>query len=226
MTITKDASTPVLKTGATDPWVTASFTPPNNSFLVAIVMGDWFTSTPTLSCTSSGLIFQSRLKAGALDQGVVEIFTAEVGSNGGSARTVSADTTLSSNEGGVKVWVLTTDKRNLYVEAVGSGSSTTNNITPTVLKTLSDGAVVLAGAVEWQNLGAPASTDVEESFGPGGTISLMSVEKSPLATATAGNVTMNFDAAGTGTPQWTWAAISISDSRSDSSINLAGMGPY
>ena len=212
VTLAVDASTPVLTAGLHDPWVTASFTPPNNSLLVVGCMGDFFGGTPTLTPTSSGLTFTSQKKQGTINQGVAEIFTAEVGSNGGTARTVSVTTSLASDPGAVKVWVVTgydASTSSAHVDATGGGTSTTNNLTVAALTTVTDDALVLAVGTEWENLGAPTSTDsFENSPQPGGGVSVISVRKAGLVSPAA-SVNLNFDAAGTSTARWTWAAIAI-----------------
>jgi len=208
MALALDASTPALAAASNDPWTSASFTPPVDSLLVVVVLGDGFNAVPTHTVTSTGLTFASEIKAGGQNQGIVEIFTAEVGANGGSARTVSVSTNATSDVGGVKVYVFTGYDTTTIVADTGSAAgSTTNNITPVVTQPLVDNTWTVGGAVEWQSLGVPTSTDVEEGFDDAD-LSLMCVRKS-AATGAAGDVTMNFDAAGTGTPLWTWAAVAI-----------------
>lgn len=217
MALAIDASTPALAGASNDPWVSPSFTPPVDSLLVIVAMGDWFGGTPTITPTSSGLTFVSQKKQGATNQGVCQIFTAEVGSNGGTARTVSVTTSISSDVGGVKVYVVTGQHPTLYVDTVGGGTSTTNNLTAAALTTGFDGCWVLGGGAEWESLGVPTSTDVREGFDDAD-LSLMCVRKA-AATSPAGAVTLNFDAGGSGTARWTWAAISI---RPDAAAGATG----
>lgn len=205
MALAIDASTPALAAASNDPWTTASFTPPNNSLLVVVAMGDFFNGTPVLTPSSTGLTFRSVKRQGATSQGVVEIFTAEVKGNGGSSRTVSCTTSLASDVGGIKVYVLTGDSNgDYYVDATAGGTSTTDNLTANIT-TNSDGAWVLGGAVDWNSNGSPTSTDEEEAFDDAD-LSLVCVRKAS-ATATAGSESLNFDAAGT--PVWSWAAVAI-----------------
>lgn len=204
-----DASTPAFVSGA-DPWVSASFTPPNDSLLVVKVSGDWFGGTPTIAVTSTGLTFTQAARFGALNEGLAEIWIAKVGSNGGTSRTVSVDTSIGSNTGGAKVEVWTDFRTSVPVDAVFGGANvTTNNFTAN-LTTGHDGCWVTGVGTDWQNLGAATSTDTHEHGEPTGVACLV-VRKS-AATATAGAETLNFDAAGTGTPLWTWAALSIAPS--------------
>lgn len=201
-----DASTPVLAAASNDPWVTASFTPPVDSLLVCVVMGDGFNAVPTYGITSTGLTFISRIKVGGVNQGVVEIFTCAVGANGGSARTISATTTNTADTGGLKVWVITSANNTNPVDDTGSAAgSTVNQITPVATQTTMEKTWTFGGAVDWQGLGIATSTDVEESFDDD--ISILCVHKA-TSTALPGDVTLDFDAAA-GTPLWTWAAIAI-----------------
>lgn len=206
-----DASTPALSAASNDPWTSASFTPPADSLIVAVVMGDWFGGTPTIGITDSlgQLSFQSRKKQGALSNGVVEIFTCDVGSFGGAARTLSATTTLASDVGGVKPYVLTgADNASPVDTTNGANANTTNNLTVSALTTGQDGCWVLGGGVEWNSLGVPTSNDVGEGFDDVD-LSLLCVRKS--SAFITGSVTLNLDAFGTGVGDalWTWAAISI-----------------
>lgn len=209
MALAVDASTPAFAAAATDPWTTASFTPPNDSLLVVVVTANGSGSAaPVLTVTSTGLTFTSRVTGGTVDP-YVEIFTSEVGANGGTARTVSVETNLlgsNFDSGGVKVYVLT-GQHATFVDATGSGTSITNNITPTVLTTVSDGSWVFGGGSEWNSLGIPTSTDVNEGYDDAD-MSFICVRKS-ATTSPAGAVTLNFDAAGTDAATWAWAAISI-----------------
>jgi hypothetical protein len=204
-----DASTPAYAAGSNDPYVTASFTPPNDSLLVVVVTGDWFGGTPTITPTSTSLTFTSQGKFGALSNGVIEIFTAPVGSNGGSARTVSVTTSLTSDVGGAKVYVVTDFYATSPVEAcAGGGPDGTNSWTPTVLTTTTDGCWVFGGAVNWVGgTLASTSTDVFEEFNDSD-LSVMVARKS-AATSPAGAVTLNFDQVAAGTPVWSYGAIAI-----------------
>lgn len=209
MALAVDASTPAFVSG-TDPWVSASFTPPNDSLLVVKVSGDWFGGTPVITVTSTGLTFAQAARFGAVNQGLAEIWIAKVGSNGGTSRTVSVDTSIGSNTGGAKVEVWTDFRATVPVDAAFGGSNvTTNNFTAN-LTTGYNGCWVTGVGTDWQNLGAATSTDVNEHGEPTGVACLV-VRKS-AATTSAGAATLNFDAAGTGTPLWTWAALSIAPS--------------
>jgi hypothetical protein len=94
------------------------------------------------------------------------------------------------------------------IGTTGEGESNVNSITPTVLTTTVNGAWVFGCGTDWQALGNGTSTDVSEAATPTD-LSILAVRES-AATPTAGTgVTLNFDAAGTGAPDWTWAALEI-----------------
>lgn len=210
MTLALDASTPAMAGGTNDPWVTASFTPPNDSLLVAIVTADWFNGTPTIGVASTGLTFVSRKKAGALNQGVVEIFTAEVGSNGGTARTVSATTDLASDSGGVKVFVVTGHNAGSPVDAVAGENLVATDPYNASMPVNSDGCMVFGGSSDWNGSGAITSSDVYEQYNEDGTINTITVRKATVVNA--GTTTLNFNYAAT--PAGCWAGISIKPSGS------------
>ena len=216
MTLALDASTPALVTSANDPWTSASFTPPNDSLLVVKIMADWFTSgTPLIAVTSSGLTFERIGRIGAASQGLVEIWIAEVGSNGGTARTVSATTTITDDTGGIKVEVWTGYNDDDPIDAfVCQANNTTNSISPACVTT-TDNAWLTGGGVDWQNLGATTSSDTNEHGEPGG-VAILSVRKS-AATSPAGSPTLNFDASGAGAPLWTWAIAALRADTADPS---------
>ena len=211
MALTVDASTPAFGAGSNDPWVSPSFTPPNDSLLVVVCVGDWFGGTPTIAPTSTSLTFTSQGKFGAINNGVIEIFTAPVDSNGGTSRTVSVTTSISSDVGGAKVYVVTDHYAADPVEITGTNTgspSGTNNFTPTVLTTTTDGCWVFGGAVNWVGGSlASTSTDTFEEFNDAD-LSVMVARKS-AATSPAGAVTLNFDQVPAGTPVWTYGAIAI-----------------
>jgi hypothetical protein len=170
-------------------------------------MGDWFGGTPTITLTDSlsQLTFSQQVSNGAASQGLARFYTSEVGANDGS-RTISGSTSLSSDVGGIKVWVMTNYRTAGFVDNTsGASNNTTNNLTANHTVN-NDRSWVFAVAVEWQSLGAPTSTDVFEAFDDAD-LSLIAVRKSTI-TQTAGTVGVNLDAAA-GTPLWTYSIISI-----------------
>jgi len=224
MALAVDASTPALAAASNDPWVTASFTPPVDSLIVLVALGDWFGGTPTLTPTSTGLTFTSQIKAGATNRGVVQIWTSEVGAAGGTPRTISCTTTIGSDVGGIKAFVLTGYDTAQIVDTTNSGQGSTDPLNPTVLTTSADGCWVLGGAVDWNAQGAPSSTDVFDAFSDSD-LSFMSLQKS-TATSPAGEVTFNLDSPGNSGPLWQWAAISIRPSAGGTTVEGAATGDF
>lgn len=218
MALAIDASTPNQAFSGNDPWTTPSFTPPVDSLLVVVCMADWFGGTPTISVSSTGLTFTSQKKSGALNAGVVEIFTCEVGANGGTARTVAGSTSLSSDDGGIKVFVLTGYRTGNPVDTTaGAANVDVNNINAAITTGL-DGCWVMGGFVDWDATGVPTSTDVIQG-NDNANLSVGSVRKS-AATATAGATTLNFNASGTASHFGSWAAISIAPAATGTTHNI------
>lgn len=214
MAISLDASTPAFAASSTKPWTTASFNPPNNSTLVAVVLCDAMGAGDTIVSVTdslSQLTFAPRRRDGTNVEGVSEIFTAQVGMNGG-ARTISATEVGSTTPaGGVKIYVLIGADQGVNPSDIVNGGSgiVTNNLTANAFTTALDGCWVFGGGAEWQSLGVPTSTDVGEGFDDLD-MSFICVRKS-AATTPAAAVTLNFNAAGSGTNDalWSWSAISV-----------------
>lgn len=205
MALAVDASTPAFKGAMATSVTSASFTPPVGSLLVCCIGTTSFTATPTITYASTSLTFAQQVTSNVAGQGTAFIHTSPVGANGGSARTVQA-TTSSYAEIALKVYVVT-GQHATFLDITGSGNSTTNAITPTVLTTTVDDCWVFGIGAEFQSLGVPTSTDVGEGYDDTD-MSHLCVRKAATTTP-AGAVTLNFDAAGTGTAAWAWAAIAI-----------------
>lgn len=94
------------------------------------------------------------------------------------------------------------------VGAVGEGEHSSNAITPTVLTTTVAGSWVIGCGTDWNALGNGTSTDVFEAITPTD-LSFLAVREAAATPASSTAVTLNFDAAGTGAGQWTWAAVEI-----------------
>lgn len=217
MAIVVDASTPVAVSGNADPWTTASFSPPADSLLVVCVMADG-TTNHTITPSSTGppaLTFTERARRNAgesgAQNGLAVVYTAPVTSSG--SRTVSVTTSAGDTQdnGGVKVWVLTGANIVTPVGASGEGSSTTNNITPTVLTTTTDGSLVIGCGEEWNALGTPTSTDeaTNAAINVSGLLSGIAPRKASVTAASGTAVTLNFDAAGSAAAAWNWCAVEI-----------------
>lgn len=205
MALAVDASTPAFKGAMATSVTSASFTPPVGSLLVCCVGTTSFSGTPTLTYASTSLTFTQQVTFNVAGQGTAFIHTSPVGANGGSARTVQATTSAYANIA-LKVYVVT-GQHATFLDITGTGSSTTNAITPTVLTTTVANCWVFGIGAEFQSLGVPTSTDTGEGYDDAD-MSHLCVRKS-AATATASAVTLNFDAFGTGTAAWAWAAIAI-----------------
>lgn len=206
-----DASTPAYSAAANDPWVSASFTPPNDSLLVVMVTGDGFTAVPTHTPTSTGLTFSSVIKAGGANQAVMEIFRAFVGSNGGSARTVSVSTNASSDVGGVKVFVIPAGDFDPFEPFNDTGSgvgSTANEITPVVTQTTRPDTRTFGCAGSW--IGGSlelTSTDTYEEYNDADISYIVAYKAAD--TASPGDVTLNFNQEAAGAGLWTWVAVAV-----------------
>jgi hypothetical protein len=82
-----------------------------------------------------------------------------------------------------------------------SGSSATNNLTQNVTNTYAGGWIA-GSALDWNALGTPASVDTAQTYNLTSLISGLSARE-PAPTMLAGQtVGLNFDAAGSGTPDW------------------------
>ena len=93
------------------------------------------------------------------------------------------------------------------IGANGEGSSTTNNITPTVFTSTGENSFGFGAACDWSANGTPASSDLtEDAADYAGAIS---VEDGYKDLGASGAETMNFDAAGTGAATWNWVALEI-----------------
>lgn len=193
MALAIDASTPTMAASATATCTTASFTPPNNSLLVVVAVGDWFGGTPTLTVTSSGLTFQRLVRSGvAAAGGVVELWIARVGSSGGSARTVSMTTTLSgAPPTSLKVYVMTGWNTFQPLDAV---VQTANNLTDPLSFTanvVTPNSWFVSAGDDWNNTGVVASTDLIENPTTPGNFQPTAVWKS--AVSSAGSATLNYN---------------------------------
>ena len=205
MALQLDPSTPSLGAGSNDPWLSPVFEPVDDSLIIAIAMGDWFTSTPTLTFSGGSLVYTQRTKRGALNAGVVEIRTAEVGI--APLMSVSVSTSISSDVGGIKPYVVTGHDPTNYVNAVAGGDAVDlNNLNASITTTV-DNCMIFGGMVDWDSNGVPSSSDVGEGFDDAD-LSIMAVRKA-AAVGAAGTYTLNFNASGSASCVGSWAAIAI-----------------
>jgi hypothetical protein len=214
-----DASTPALTGNPNSPWVSPSFTPPNNSLLVVVAMGiGTGAASPVLTPTSADLIFDPVVTSG-VNNGYVRIYLAEVGGFGGVARTVSVATNMADlyNSGAVKVFVLTGHRSGTPLDSTGIGGTDGVNdfvpggppalqgmaITPI---TVSHGSWVFGGFSDWAALDNAGSSEPHEIWRDA-TVAAMAVRE-PTWNSGDGDVVFGVWAGGN-YPQWAWAFVSI-----------------
>jgi hypothetical protein len=192
----------------------ASFTPPNASVLAVCVSTDTGSgSDVTVSVSDSqGLTWTNEVErdkgdVGAQD-GHASIWTAVVAT--GASMTIGVQ---SPNIGGrrlsAKVYVVTGADTADPVGAVGEGSDTTNNITPTAYNSTVNNSRGIGCATDWNQLGLPTSTDTEDAADYAGAISVISLYKAADTPTSGTGVSMNFDGGGAGAAAWNWVAIEI-----------------
>lgn len=202
MAVAIDASSPAIVSGVVASAVTtAPFDPLDSSLLVATTLSS---SIPD-SITNNGAALTWTQRAVDSNQLTV-IYTAPLPS-GRTGMTVTA-TWLATAGRALKVDVLTGADLSIPVGATGSGLSTVNNVTVNAYTSTVDGSRGICGAVDFNDLGAPTSTD-DEVAASATAVSGMRVIKAANTTPAGSTVTFNLDAAGTGTPSWGWAAVEI-----------------
>lgn len=214
MAIAVDASgtgVPVARaTGTVNVATTATFTPPDGCLLVACVNCNTNpTNGATAAVTGGSLTWTQNAEADFDTEGAgsghSSMWTAPV--TVGVSMTVVATIVGGSNRVDCKVYVVTGQHAS-PIGASGHGRSTTNNINVGYTSTANSSRAFAVGT-EWQSLGVPSSTDTADAAAYGSTLSVESVYKA-ADTATSGTaVTVNLDAAGTGTPEWMWCALEI-----------------
>lgn len=199
---------------------TDSFTPPNNSLLLALVDSDTngtLDITTTMSNSGTALTWTAINErdpgdAGAL-QGHASAWYAQLPV--GRALTVTAATNDTSDprHHSLKVYVVTGHSTTSPIGAMGEGSSATNDITPTIYTSTVDGSLGFGTADDWNALGLPASTDRADADHLPGLISFLSAYKASATTASGTAVTMNFNGAGAGAAEWNWVGFEVLPAR-------------
>jgi hypothetical protein len=189
---------------------TASFTPPDDCFLVAEVASE----DPTWTVTdSTGMVWTEVVRtSGATHIGALWISTYITNP---VSMTVAAD----NGQGGLgpgislKVYSVTGCNPNDPIGATGSGTSTTNNLTADLYTSTVDGSRGMACGIETAVTGggdtAPTSTDVEDSEMDAFRMAMISLYKAADTSTASTVVTGNFDASGTATAAWKWAAFEL-----------------
>jgi hypothetical protein len=216
-----DASSPALvlaQNAAGEPAVTASFTPPlNQTVLVAVVMSNATTGVnPVITMANSGaaLTWTEKVRRAFGDSGAQDgatiIYTAPLDSSRSLTVSVSNDQTGDFGAIALDVYVVTGVNTAAPVGAVSEGSSTTSNITPTVITTTVDGSWTIGGASDWAGSGVPTSSDTGAGFNDAtsGVLSGIAVRKSAASSGVGTSVTLNFNG-GASTRQWNYAAVEI-----------------
>jgi hypothetical protein len=136
MAITEDASAPIVKTlaGTANP-TTASFSPPANSLLVAIVGGGWGSTQPTTATVtdSGGHTWTAAVtKAGTTASGGVVVIAYTYLSSAPGSITVTATFTRLSGGSQVAVKVLNGCNPSQSGAGTGTAEQVTNSTTGTV----------------------------------------------------------------------------------------------
>lgn len=229
MATSRDASSPARWDlahpggGSTNPaGSSASFTPPVDSVIVVCVTCDTLSgTTPTLSVSNTGF---------TVDSWVTHVERGDSEGTGGYAAIASAVVTASAagtvsvtvNNIGVSrisvtsgyawadVWT-GADTSAGRMDKTGEGSSTSQDITPTVF-TLDNAARAIGVAEDWNAAAAPTSSDEEDAIQGTYVTGIRAYKASDSA---AGAVTINFN--GTGAARdWNWCAVGL---------KAAGSGP-
>ena len=164
-------TSPALVSGTT-PRVTASFTAPANSLLVAVCSSNSGNVTHTVSNSGGALTWTSRAKRDIFDSGAyspaVEVFTAP------AVTSVARTVTLTSSNGGdfvaLKVFVISGADMSAPVGQVGEGSSATANLNAAAYTSSVAGSRAVGIAVDAEQDGTPTSSDTGLAWNGAGEI--------------------------------------------------------
>jgi hypothetical protein len=215
--IALDGSTPARASATAALTIaTASFTAPSSAVLVACVSANSTPAgNPTLAVSDSGGLTwapngqRSQSEGGGSTGGTCAIFSAVTASSTSRTVTATASGTGTANGISVKVYVWTGVDTTTPTGATAEGASQTNNTTTTAYVSTVNNSRGVACGTEWNELGVPTSTDTGDGADVTGQIAVLSCFKA-ADTATSGtSVTFNLDAAGTGTPDWTYVAVEL-----------------
>lgn len=202
MPIAIDASSPAVVTGFSSA-VSASFTAPADSFLVALSAFTAGIGTNSIVNSGTGLTWTLREVSSTYDA-MPSIFTASAPVS--VARTVTAQTTTPSALVALKLLVVTGADLTAPVGAVGAGDSTTQNLTAAVYTSTVAGSRAVGIATDSVGNATPTSSDV--GFGFELDYTGVAVYKATDTATPGSGVTLNFN--GTGASRnWDWAAIEI-----------------
>lgn len=210
-----------------------SFTPPANSLLLVMVSADSLaladasvlvTDTQSLSWSKIG---EADPGTGTSQSGHSSAWYANAATS--TSMTVSVRRT-SQNEGtgrlSFKVYIVTGHDLAQPIGTSFSGGNTTANMTSTLYTSTVDNSRAFGVMTDWNALGLPTSSDIEDAADYPSAISAMSVYKA-TDTALAGTaVSMNFNPFGAGLAELTYVTFEVRPSGAPSSTcsSPAGVG--
>ncbi|MBI3331950.1 hypothetical protein HYZ99_03245 [Candidatus Peregrinibacteria bacterium] len=213
-TIIIDPSSPARVTGDTSV-TTALFNPPNNALLLVLISADAaIGSDPNIAITNNGtaipwtLIRERSIVDPGAQEGEASAFYALL-PTGRTGMTVTATMTDQAKRLSMKVYVVSGHNTVSPIGASGEGSSTTNNITPSLYTSTVSNSLGFGVAADWNASGFPSSTDEEDAFHVAGLVSGLSASKAASTAGAGTSVTMNFDAAGTAATKWNWVGFEV-----------------
>lgn len=218
MTIARDASSPARFSLAdngsgVDSGTSATFSPPAGSWLYASAcINNAGGATPTFSVpTNTGTaltwaLVKSQVNASGGSAAVWRAFNANAQTNITVSVSVSGcGASGSATDAAAWVDVWTGAKTSQTGAATSGGTSTTANISPSVI-TSASGSQVGGVACDWNAAGTPTSTDTIDGYTVSGQTSGGRAYKASNSGG-AGAVTLNFDSLGA--PQWAYALYEI-----------------
>lgn len=192
----------------------SAFTPANGSLLVLCINWDEGDTSNQVVWTISGgsLTWTTQVERNGNDAGATAggaaIITAPVGTGASMQVTVTRNTGggTSSRQMSAKVYVVSGEHATTPIGANGEGSSTTNNLSPTLFTATGAGRAFYCGT-DWNQRGLPVSTDTEDGGDYTGAMSCISAYKA--SDHTSGAISGNLDAGGTSAADWNWVALEI-----------------
>jgi len=212
-TVARVDMTHVSGTGNPITGTTASFTAPANSLLVVCSGSDTASadtnSVVTVSTNGAALTWTIPVERNGADGGgghaaIARALVATERAGLTVTVSVTGHQIASDNNGSFKVYIVTGHNTTTPDGNVAENSSTTNSISGSV--TVAGAGRLFGCATEWNDLGAPTSTDIESAFDVIG-ISGMSAYKS--ADHASGSQSINFDAAGAAAADWNWVVYEV-----------------
>lgn len=217
MALALDGSTPAQASGTAGSATTAGFTAPSGAILVATVAAnnDTAGANVTIAMSDTGSLSWSAGPErdqgdGGAQDGHASIWYATTASAVSRTVTASASASVGAVQDVVlNVFVLTGQDTTDPIGASGEGSSTTNDITPTIFTSEAANSWAVVVGSDWSAQGAPTSSDLTEtSYDRTATYSATAGYKSLGA---AGSQSANLNGGGAGATTWNWAAIEIKE---------------